>query len=193
MTLSSFGLLWLTLICVSTGQILLKLGVGTEKIPVGGSIFKTLGNIMGAMLRPKAVVGFGFYVVGTFIWLLILSRVPLSIAFPMFSMSYFLVVILSATVLKERVDWRFAIIGLILISVGVTCIGLSSPKAGNREQGIGNRREFYHESPKGRKPEIGIRKKTGYAAGTAVRTKLSITTELSSRSMWLRRAVGRDA
>ena len=143
MTLSSFGLLWLTLICVSTGQILLKLGVGTEKIPVGGSIFKTLGNILGAMLRPKAVIGFGFYVAGTFIWLLILSRVPLSIAFPMFSMSYFLVVILSATVLKERVDWRFAIIGLILISAGVTCIGLSSPKAGNREQGIGNRRGMH--------------------------------------------------
>ncbi|MCL5105233.1 MAG: hypothetical protein M1133_14130 [Armatimonadetes bacterium] len=192
-TLASFGLIWVTLVCVSVGQIFLKLGVGTEKIPVGSSFFATIGNILGAMLRPKAIIGFGFYVVGTFIWLLVLSRVALSIAFPMFSMSYFLVVILSATVLKERVDWRFAIIGLILISIGVTCIGLSSPKGGNREQGIGNRGH--------RAQGIGhritmvrdLQSRTHlHAAGTAIWTKLPMTTNLSSRSRWSGKAVGRD-
>jgi drug/metabolite transporter (DMT)-like permease len=45
-------------------------------------------------------------------------------------MSYFLVVILSATVLHERVQWKFAIVGLALISIGVSFIGLSSPAKG---------------------------------------------------------------
>ena len=73
------------------------------------------------------IAGFSLYVIGTLIWLNVLSKVSLSIAFPLFSMSYFLVVILSATVLKERVVWSYAIVGLLLISIGVGCIGLSSP------------------------------------------------------------------
>ena len=127
LTWASFGLIWVTLIVLSFGQILIKLGLGDEGIPVGSSPLHTILNILKAVFRPKTLAGFSFYVVGTLIWLYVLSRVSLSIAFPLFSMSYFLVVILSATILKERVAWRYAIIGLVLISIGVSCIGLSSP------------------------------------------------------------------
>lgn len=132
LTLSSFGLIWATLILLSFGQILLKLGLGKEGIASSGSPVRMVLNILSAMARPKVMAGFSLYVVGTFIWLLVLSRVSLSIAFPFFSMSYFLVVILSATILRERVDWRFAIAGLLMISVGVTFIGLSSPRKAAR-------------------------------------------------------------
>jgi len=127
LTLSSFGLIWLTLIVLSFGQILIKMGVGTEKIPVSKNPVRMVFNILRTVFRPKTLAGFFLYVVGTFIWLMVLSRVSLSIAFPLFSMSYFLVVILSATILHERVVWRFAITGLVLISIGVTFIGFSSP------------------------------------------------------------------
>jgi drug/metabolite transporter (DMT)-like permease len=127
LSLPDFGLIWMTLIVLSFGQILIKLGLGDEGIPVGKNPAKTVANIIRAALRPKVMAGFSFYVVGTFIWLLVLSRVPLSIAFPFFSMSYFLVVILSATILKERVVWSYAIVGLLLISIGVGFIGFSSP------------------------------------------------------------------
>ncbi|MDH7600783.1 MAG: hypothetical protein QHI38_01385 [Armatimonadota bacterium] len=133
MTLQVFGLIWLTLIVLSFGQILIKLGVGKEKIPVSTNLLRTVWNILKVMLRPKTAAGFALYVVGTFIWLSVLSRVNLSVAFPMFSMSYFLVVLLSAVILHERVDWKFALTGLILISLGVTFIGLSSPRE-NRPQ-----------------------------------------------------------
>ncbi len=128
MTLQVFGLIWLTLIVLSFGQILIKMGIGKQKIPVSANPFRTVWNIIKVMLRPKTAAGLGMYVAGTFIWLSVLSRVNLSVAFPMFSMGYFLVVLLSATILHERVDWRFAVIGLILISIGVTFIGQSSPK-----------------------------------------------------------------
>lgn len=123
----TFGLIWVTLILLSCGQVLIKLGLGTQGIPVGSNPARTVLNIIAAVLRPKVIAGFSFYVVGTLVWLFVLSRVSLSIAFPMFSMSYFLVVILSATVVKERVVWKFAIVGLVLISIGVSFIGLSSP------------------------------------------------------------------
>lgn len=128
LTLTSFGLIWVTLVCMSIGQIFIKLGLGDGAIPAGKTPFHTIANILKAIFKPKTMFGFFLYVIGTFVWLFVLSRVPLSIAFPLFSMSYFLVVILSATILKERVDWRFAITGLVLISIGVSCIGLSSPK-----------------------------------------------------------------
>ncbi len=124
LTPATFGLVWVTLILLSCGQVLIKLGLGNEGIS-GRS--NPLFNIIAAVLRPKVFGGFCFYVVGTLVWLFVLSRVDLSIAFPLFSMSYFLVVILSATVLKERVAWKFAIVGLVLISIGVSFIGLSSP------------------------------------------------------------------
>jgi drug/metabolite transporter (DMT)-like permease len=127
LTASSFGLIWVTLILVSFGQIFLKLGLGKDGVSGGGSPVGTVLSIAKVFLRPKVAFGFGLYVVGTLIWLLVLSMVPLSIAFPMFSMSYFLVVILSATILKERVAWSYAIVGLVLISVGVGFIGRSCP------------------------------------------------------------------
>ncbi len=127
LTAASFGLIWTTLILLSFGQVLLKLGVGKDIIPVGKTPAHTILNIIRRMLCLKVIIGFGLYVIGTFFWLVVLSRTPLSIAFPLFSMSYFLVVILSATILRERVDWRFAITGLAFISIGVTLIGLSSP------------------------------------------------------------------
>jgi drug/metabolite transporter (DMT)-like permease len=148
LTLSSFGLIWLTLIVLSFGQILIKMGVGSEKIPVSNNPVRMVLNILRTVFRPKTLAGFFLYVVGTFIWLMVLSRVSLSIAFPLFSMSYFLVVILSATILHERVEWRFAITGLVLISVGVTFIGLSSPsKEGKVESGKWKARIARHADP----------------------------------------------
>jgi len=127
LTLTTFCMIWMTLILLSFGQVCLKLGVGNKAIPVGKTPVHTLINIIKAMLRLKVILGFSLYVIGTFIWLVVLSRTPLSIAFPMLSMSYFLVVTLSATILHERVDWRFAIAGLVCISLGISFIGLSSP------------------------------------------------------------------
>lgn len=122
-----FAMIWLVLIVLSTGQVLIKMGVGNEHIPVSKNPVRTAFNVLKVVFRLRTIAGFSLYVVGTFIWLMVLSRVSLSVAFPLMSMSYFLVVILSATVLHERVDWRLAITGLVLISIGVSFIGLSSP------------------------------------------------------------------
>ena len=139
LTPATFGLIWVTLIVLSCGQVLIKLGLGGRSIPVGSNPARTILNIIAAIFRPRVLAGFSFYVVGTLVWLFVLSRVSLSIAFPLFSMSYFLVVILSATILHERVVWRYAIIGLVLISIGVSCIGLSSPPKRTPTARVGHR------------------------------------------------------
>ena len=122
LTGSSFALICVFVTLASVGQIFIKKSVSGGSL-VGGSLGKTFGNILGALKHPYALIGFGLYVVSTFVWLLVLSKVRLSVAYPMMSLSYFLVVILSATVLRERVDKKYAIIGLLLISAGVSFIG----------------------------------------------------------------------
>lgn len=108
---------------ISFGQVCIKKGLGGREL-LAGSPLKTLVNILRVIFSPITLLGLALYVGATLIWLLVLSKVPLSVAYPMLSMSYFLVVILSATVLHEKVNWRLAILGLVLISGGVSLIGL---------------------------------------------------------------------
>lgn len=122
LTLDSFGLMCLSVTLMATAQVLQKLGLGNKNI-VDSSIAKTLYNIVRAMLTLRVMVGLFFYVISAFLWILVLSKVKLSVAYPMLSISYFLVVILSSTVLKERVNWKLAGLGLFFISFGVSLIG----------------------------------------------------------------------
>jgi drug/metabolite transporter (DMT)-like permease len=107
----------------SFGQICLKLGMGAHKIAISSNPFQTILNIILVMIRPYVLAGLCLYVISTFSWLLVISRVRLSVAYPMISMSYVLVVVLSSLILHEKIDWRFAGIGLACISVGVSFIG----------------------------------------------------------------------
>lgn len=124
MSASSFGLLMIFLTLISIGQVLQKKGLQGGSIPVGSSPVGTIFNIIKAMLRPWVVAGLSLYVVGTVTWLIVLSRVKLSIAYPMMSLSYVMVTLLSALVLKEKIRWKYAVLGLAFIGIGVSFIGL---------------------------------------------------------------------
>lgn len=132
LTLASFGLIWIAISLGSFGQIMLKLGLGTSKIPIERSPIATVLNVLQAMANPYVVGGLTCYVISTFFWLLILSRVRLSVAYPMISMSYIVVVILSSLILHERIDWRFAGLGLLCITAGVSFIGLGLGQMGGK-------------------------------------------------------------
>ena len=124
LTPASFGLIWIAITLGSFGQVFLKLGLGKGGIPGGSTAIATVLNIVLAMLEPRVLAGLTLYVISTFFWMMVLSRVRLSVAYPLISMSYFLVVVLSAVVLHERVNWLLAIVGLVFISGGVSFIGL---------------------------------------------------------------------
>lgn len=129
LTLSSFGLLLIAITLGSFGQIFLKLGMAENGIISNGSMLQIITSLASAMVEPKVMIGLSIYVISTFFWLLVLSRVRLSVAYPLISMSYFLVVILSATILHEQINWRYAIAGLMFISAGVSFIGFGLGKA----------------------------------------------------------------
>ncbi|MCE5200641.1 hypothetical protein LLG39_16875, partial [bacterium] len=114
---------WIAITLGSIGQIFLKLGLGTKKL-ADPSVLQTFLNILRAMEAPYVLIGLALYIVSTFFWMFVLSKVRLSVAYPLISMSYFLVVILSGTLLHEQVNWMLAGVGLALISIGVSFIGV---------------------------------------------------------------------
>jgi drug/metabolite transporter (DMT)-like permease len=107
----------LAVIFTSIGQILQKIGSGKvkkEHLSIGvKSIFVFLDPfILGALIML-------FF--ATVFYLFALSKLPLSIAYPLLSSGYVLVVLLSKIFLKERVSFR-RWVGVFIIIIGIFII-----------------------------------------------------------------------
>lgn len=118
--------IYLILVCVAIGvlgQLLLKKGV----TDIGElNLTTTPFKIIKVLLNPFVFFGFLSYGLSSILWLIVISKVPLSYAYPMISLSYILVVFLSSVLYKENINlirWG----GVILISLGVILISQSQP------------------------------------------------------------------
>jgi len=118
--LAIVGLIIFSVSCGVTGQVLFKLGM-RDAGPV------TLGpSVLLHFLHPRIFAGCCCYATATVSWLVILSRVPLSLAYPLVSISYVLVALLGRFYLHETVT-PYTWAGVALICLGVGLIGYGSP------------------------------------------------------------------
>ena len=103
------------------GQVLMKKGMmmfGT--FPVS----QMLTKIIPMVLNPWVFVGFVCFGLSSLFWLVVLSRLPLSLVYPMVSFAYVLVAILSMFFFKESITlvrW----VGIFVIVAGVFLISRS--------------------------------------------------------------------
>ncbi|HMM39981.1 MULTISPECIES: EamA family transporter [Desulfovibrio] len=111
-----YFLLAATVLLISFGQILLKLGAEGLKGGAGCVL-----NLFGLNLTWHLLVGVFVYGAATITWILTLKEMPLSIAYPAVSLSYVLVALLSIGMLGERVNLTYGL-GLVCIMVGVSLI-----------------------------------------------------------------------
>jgi multidrug transporter EmrE-like cation transporter len=58
-------------------------------------------------------------------WLVVLSRVPLSVAYPFAGLSYIVIVILDRLLLDEPVP-TLRFVGAAVVAIGIALIGISS-------------------------------------------------------------------
>ena len=117
MNLVSFSLLMLGVFLHATAQLLLK--AGTNAV---GQFEFSAGNIvpvgMKLALEPHILGGVICYVVSLVVWILGLSRVEVSIAYPMLSIGYVLNAVAAWYLFGEAVSvTRLAGIGVIIIGV----------------------------------------------------------------------------
>lgn len=107
----------------TTGELFFKMGMNR----IGGFEFKpaALRAVLPRVLRnPLIWIGFLGFGLGAVFWLGVLSRVPLSLAYPILALSYFVVVVEAWLFLHERVTW-LRMLGVLVIIVGVVIVGTS--------------------------------------------------------------------
>lgn len=107
--------LFLNVIMLVSGQIMWK----TAVTGVGGwSVYQ----IIKVIFSPYFIAGGLFYVVGTVLWLMILSKLPFHVAYPMQSLCYVLGMLVAYFLFKEQIhmiQWfgmGFIILGVFMIA-----------------------------------------------------------------------------
>ena len=127
-SLVSVCLILFNVLLAACGQIVLKYGttklgaVHAGQTPVSA----IAGSLKAMFTNPYIFAGMMIYAFSALTWIMILRRVPLSFAYPMISLSYVVVVLLTAIVpppVREKIP-LLAIPGLILICSGVSLIGI---------------------------------------------------------------------
>lgn len=105
--------LWSSIILGACAQVFLKRGVSPDRgtPPAGLALVRS----------PWVLAWAASFILATGLWLISLSRMDISYAFPLLSMGYPIVAVLSMLLLKERVSlsrW----IAILIITAGVAII-----------------------------------------------------------------------
>lgn len=113
------------------GQLILKYAIGRMDLSMAET--GPVGYYVRLFTTPLVLLGFLMYGVSSLFWLFILSKLPLSLAYPLVSMGYVLVVFFSWLLLREHVGIG-RIVGVAVICCGVALLALSAP-AGDLDHG----------------------------------------------------------
>ena len=112
MSAASFGLVLFGVLLNAAAQLLLK--AGTNAMPLGPRL----------ALEPHILGGLACYVISVVVWVVALSRVPVSIAYPMLSIGYVVNAALAWWLFGEQVNaqrW----LGIAVIIIGVVLVARS--------------------------------------------------------------------
>lgn len=124
MTPITFSLLLTGVLLNAAAQLLLK--AGTNRV---GAFAFTLDNVvpvgMKLVANPPILAGLACYVVSVVVWILGLSRVPVSVAYPMLSMGYVVNAILAYLLFGESLAMQ-KVVGIGFIIVGVFLVARSA-------------------------------------------------------------------
>ncbi|MBH87879.1 MAG: 4-amino-4-deoxy-L-arabinose transferase [Pelagibacterales bacterium] len=104
-------------------QILLKAGMKNfGNIDLKNNITQTVLSIS---LNPYIISGFISYGISIILWLWVLSKVDVSLAYPFQALGYIIVTILAWLVFQENIN-LIRIIALIFITLGLIILAFSS-------------------------------------------------------------------
>jgi multidrug transporter EmrE-like cation transporter len=105
----------------AVGQVLMKVGMGIYGQITPGAVWREIIPILGTW---QVTAGLLCYGASALLWIAVLSKVELSMAYPLVSVGYVLVVLASWLFLGEQITTpRMA--GLALIVAGVVAISRS--------------------------------------------------------------------
>lgn len=121
---ASLALLLISVTFAVAGQLMLKSAM--DRVGrIGRADLGALGGALGrAVKEPRLWVGLTLFGISALFWLVVLSRVRLSVAYPVVGISYVLIVFFARIFLHEHVPglrW----FGVGVIALGIAIIGFS--------------------------------------------------------------------
>lgn len=122
--LQTIGMVMIPVLIGVVGQILLKKGMSEVGQFDFAAVSQIVPQFIRAFMNPYVLAGFVFYFLSSLFWMVVLSRVQLSVAYPMLSLGYVFVLIASWFLFQEPVSavrW----LGVLVIMIGVTLISRS--------------------------------------------------------------------
>jgi drug/metabolite transporter (DMT)-like permease len=124
MSLISVLLILAAIACGATGRLTCKAGMTRAAVLGVGGLSGVPGTALRFVHQPLVIVQLARYVIGAGVWLVVLSRVPLRLAYPSLALSYVLTAFLASWLSSEQVSGqRWA--GIAAISFGVVLISNS--------------------------------------------------------------------
>src|SRR5882672_5673181 len=122
MRMDSIALIFGSVVLSSTSQLILKRGMTTESIQ---GVLRT-GSLTDIILKvstsPIVIGGLCCFGLSAVLWLFVLSRVPLSSAYPFVALGIFVTVLAGSIVFAEPISFTKAI-GVAVIIGGVVLVG----------------------------------------------------------------------
>ena len=120
--MKDFALLLFNVILSVLGQVLLKQGMN-QVGEISGSFQQMAPKLIQALMNPFVIGGIGVYGSTTLIWLVVLSRIKLSVAYPMISLGYIFSILFSWLLFKEDVP-KIRVLGAFVICIGVYLVSM---------------------------------------------------------------------
>jgi drug/metabolite transporter (DMT)-like permease len=107
-----YALLLLSMTLAITGQFFFKSGLSES------SLTPQFQSIVRTVFTPKVFMGFALYGISSIVWLFVLQKLPLSVAYPALALTYVIVVFASVLILHEPLTVN-KVVGSFIIVMGV--------------------------------------------------------------------------
>ena len=124
MTVKIFFMIFTCVTLSAVSQMVMKLGMSSPQIQTALANGPRLGTAWDVATNLYVVVGLGMYVAGAGLWLLVLSKIDVSMAYPFVGLGFILTMLLGWFFLQEHIGLA-RISGTLLIAVGVALIARS--------------------------------------------------------------------
>lgn len=119
-TVSAWLAVAMTVLLTVYGQVVIKMRIAVIG-PMGDSIGDQLTFIRNMLLDPWVLSGFVGAFLASLCWMMAMTRLPISLAYPFTSMAFVLVVAVGAIVFHERVNLTH-MIGIAMVVGGLIVI-----------------------------------------------------------------------
>lgn len=122
MTLRLLLLILASVSLSALAQLTLKIGTAAA---ADGRSAGIGGEIGGLVQSPMIILGLGLYGVGALLWLFVLGRAPLSLAYPFVGIGFILTMLAGAFWLNESLSVA-RVAGTLLIAIGCVLVARSA-------------------------------------------------------------------